>query len=85
MEKHIPMRMCVSCREMKPQNELFRFVKDITDGNVKTDFDKKLFGRGAYICRTEECVKRAVKKRGLERHFRCAVSQELYETAEDSI
>lgn len=81
--KHIPMRMCVACREMHPQNELIRIVRDNSSGEIKLEADKKLFGRSAYICRNTECVKLAKKKRGLERAFQCAVDGELYNTAED--
>ena len=46
---HIPLRMCIACRQMKPQNELIRFVREINTGNIMLDTDKKLMGRGAYI------------------------------------
>ena len=74
--KHIPQRMCVACRKMYPQNELIRLVRDNKTGEIKFDCDKKLFGRGAYICK---------KKRGIERHFKCAVPKELYKAAEELI
>lgn len=83
--KHVPMRMCVACRKMYPQNELIRFVRDNETGEIKIDQNKKLFGRGAYICRKIECVQLAGKKRGIERHFKCAVPKELYKQAEDLI
>lgn len=83
--KHIPQRMCIACRKMSPQNELIRFVRNSVTGEVMTDTDKKLFGRGAYICKNPECVKKAEKKRGLERHFKCAVRSELYKAAEELI
>lgn len=81
--KHIPMRMCVACREMRPQNELIRVVRDNVSGEIRLDTDKKLFGRGAYICKNAECVRLAVKKRGLERYFKCAVPHEIYTEAEE--
>ncbi len=80
---HIPQRMCVACRNMYPQNELIRVVRDNSDGEVKLDIDKKLFGRGAYICKNKDCIQKAEKKRGLERHFKCAVPKELYSAAEE--
>lgn len=83
--KHIPMRMCVSCREMRPQNELIRLVRDMETGEVKFDMEKKLFGRGAYICKSMDCIHLAAKKRGLERHFKCAVPAQIYKAAEELI
>ncbi len=79
------MRMCVACRQMRPQNELIRIVRDNALGAAVIDADKKLFGRGAYICRNIECIRKAEKKRGIERHFKCAVPKELYKSAEELI
>lgn len=81
--KHIPQRMCVACRKMYPQNELIRLVRDNKTGEIKFDCDKKLFGRGAYICKNIDCIRNAEKKRGIERHFKCAVPKELYKAAEE--
>ena len=83
--KHIPLRMCVACRQMYPQNELIRVVRDNETGEVRLDMEKKLFGRGAYICKKADCIHKAEKKRGIERHFKCAVPKELYKTAEELI
>ena len=66
MPKQIPMRMCVGCREMKPKRELIRVVRS-QDGNVTVDFTGKAAGRGAYVCRSVECLERAIKTRGLDR------------------
>lgn len=79
--KHIPHRMCIACRTMHPQSELIRIVKDKETGRISMDMNKKLFGRGAYICKNPDCVRLAEKKRGLERHFKCAVSGEIYKEA----
>ena len=62
----MPMRMCVGCREMKPKRELIRVVRS-QDGNVTVDFTGKAAGRGAYVCRSVECLERAIKTRGLDR------------------
>lgn len=83
--KHIPMRMCVACREMHPQNELIRVVLDSGTGDIRLDTEKKLFGRGAYLCKKAECIRKAERKRGIERHFKCAVPKELYKAAEELI
>lgn len=81
--KHIPVRMCVACRNMKPQGELIRFVKN--GGLPVIDFEKKKFGRGAYICRSAECIKKAEKKNLLAKHFKCNIDKEIYMAAEDMI
>ena len=37
MEKKIPMRQCLGCREMKPKKELIRVVRS-PEGNISLDF-----------------------------------------------
>ena len=76
--KKIPMRQCVGCREMKPKKELVRVVKS-PEGEISMDLKGKAPGRGAYVCRSAECLKRAVKTRALERGFETAIPQEVYD------
>ncbi len=59
-EKKVPMRMCVGCREMKPKKELLRVVRS-PEGAVSIDTTGRKPGRGAYVCRSAECLKRAIK------------------------
>lgn len=77
MEKHIPKRMCIACREMYEQNMLIRIVNE--NGEAVLDTDKKRFGRGAYICKKTECVKKAQKRRAIEKHLKCNATVGLYE------
>ena len=76
--KKIPMRMCTACREMKPKKELIRVVKT-PENEIKLDLTGKLNGRGAYICKSEECLKKAQKSGALSRAFSLEVSSEIYE------
>lgn len=64
--RKIPLRMCVGCREMKPKKELLRVVRS-PEGEVSFDPTGKKAGRGAYVCRNAECLKRALKQRQLDR------------------
>lgn len=66
--KKIPLRMCVGCREMKPKRELIRVVRS-PEGEVSIDPVGKKPGRGAYVCRQEACLKRAIKQKQLERQL----------------
>lgn len=83
-EKKIPMRQCVGCREMKPKRELIRAVKP-KEGEISLDFNGRLSGRGAYICKNAECLARARKSKALERAFSCQISPEVYEALESSL
>ena len=60
--KKIPMRMCLGCSEMKPKKELIRIVTD-PEGNVSVDPTGKKAGRGAYICKSTDCLKKAGKSK----------------------
>ena len=73
--KKIPMRMCVGCREMKPKKELIRVVRS-PDGSVSLDPVGKKPGRGAYVCRSEGCLARAIKQRQLERQLEVPLGEE---------
>lgn len=77
MQKKIPMRQCLGCREMKPKRELIRVVKS-PEGAVSLDFKGKLSGRGAYICHSADCLKKAVKSKALERAFGTPIPDEIY-------
>lgn len=78
------LRMCAACREMKKKAELLRIVK-IKGEKAKIDLSFKAQGRGAYLCKNRECIKRAEKSRALERAFRGAVEPSLYESLGEMI
>ena len=56
--KKIPMRKCVGCQEMKEKKSLIRVVKT-AEGDIILDDTGKKNGRGAYICKSLECFKKA--------------------------
>ena len=74
--KKIPMRMCVGCREMKPKKELIRVVRS-PEGVVSMDPVGKKPGRGAYVCRSEACLKRAIKQKQLERQLETSLTPKV--------
>lgn len=84
MNKKIPMRQCVGCREMKPKRELIRVIRT-AENAFCIDATGKKNGRGAYLCPNRECLERAVKGRGLEHSLKTAVPKEIYEEFEKEI
>ncbi len=72
-----PQRMCVVCRTMKDKQDLVRIVKN-KEGNVFIDETFKQNGRGAYLCKNEECVKKCVKTKALNRAFKCPIDENVY-------
>lgn len=81
MAKKIPMRQCVGCGEMRNKREMMRVLKS-AEGPIVLDTTGKKNGRGAYLCRTKECLHRARKNKGLERSFKMAIPDEIYENLE---
>ena len=75
--KKIPLRMCIGCREMKPKAELDRIVKTPT-GEIVIDKTNKLSGRGAYICKSGDCLKKAEKSNALAHTFSMTVDEKIY-------
>ena len=76
--KKIPLRMCLSCREMKPKKELLRIVKN-AEGKVFIDPTFKANGRGAYLCKSKACIEKCVKQKMLNKQFDCQVEDSLYQ------
>ena len=74
--KKIPMRQCLGCREMKPKRELVRVVRS-PEGVLSLDLRGKASGRGAYVCRSAECLKKAVRSKAIERSLQAPVPEEL--------
>ena len=78
MQKKIPQRQCMGCRERRAKKELIRVVRG-TDGAVSLDFGGKLNGRGAYICPDPQCLMKAQKAKSLERSLEVPIPEEVYQ------
>ena len=81
MQKKIPQRQCMGCRERKAKREMIRVVRG-TDGNVSLDFSGKLNGRGAYLCPDADCLKKARRSKALERSLEVPIPEEVYDRLE---
>ena len=77
MQKKIPQRQCMGCRERKAKRELIRVVRT-PEGTVNLDFGGKMNGRGAYICPHVECLKKVQKSKALERSLETPIPEEVY-------
>ena len=82
--KKIPMRQCLGCNEHKPKRELLRVVRD-PEGQVSLDFTGKKSGRGAYICQSLKCLKKARKSRRIDRSLECTIPDEVYDRMEEEL
>ncbi len=82
--KKVPLRKCTGCSQMKDKRELVRVVRS-KEGEVSLDLVGKKPGRGAYICKDIECLKKARKAKRIERALDCTISPELYDLMEKEI
>ena len=82
MAKKIPLRQCVGCGEMKGKKDMIRVLRTVED-QICLDATGKKNGRGAYICRDRECLKKAAKNKGLERSFKMSIPAAVYSMLEE--
>lgn len=83
-QKKIPLRMCTGCGEMKPKKELVRVVKS-PEGEINLDLTGRRPGRGAYVCKSAQCLRAARKARRFEKAFSCRIPDEVYNTLEEEL
>ncbi len=93
MEKETD-RKCIATGQIKPKDELLRFVKT-PDNRLVPDFNKKLEGRGLYVSNSKKALKTALDKNlfiksihlhlKIEDNFLTMVEQLLYKRGLDSI
>ena len=76
--------MCVGCGEMFDKRSLIRVVKS-PEGEISIDLTGKKDGRGAYICNSTECLKKAKKRKSIERAFSMKIDDSVYDEMEEEI
>ena len=82
MAKKIPLRQCVGCGEMKGKRDMMRVLKT-AENEICLDMTGKKNGRGAYVCKSRECLRKARKNKGLERSFKMSIPSQVYDTLEE--
>ena len=83
-EARQPERLCVGCRTLHPKRELLRIVKS-PDGTVALDPTGKNPGRGAYLCPSSECLRKARRQNGLSWSFKGRVAPAVYDALEEIV
>ena len=78
-QKKQPQRRCTGCGQSFPKNQLLRVVRS-PEGEISLDAGGKKSGRGAYICRSADCLKRAVKSNALARALETEIPPEVLES-----
>ncbi len=83
-KKKIPLRRCNGCGERFEKPLLIRVVRS-PEGDISLDFTGKKAGRGAYICRSAACLKKARRARRFEQAFECTIPDAVYEALEGEL
>ena len=82
--KTVPMRQCTGCREMRSKRDMIRVIKT-AENEICIDATGRKNGRGAYICPNMDCLKQAMKNRGLERSLKTAIPETVYQQLEEEM
>ncbi len=70
--KHMPLRTCVACRQVKNKWDMVRLVS--SDNGIITDSNSRGPGRGAYLCRRQECWQKGLSGNQLEYALKTKIS-----------
>lgn len=76
--KKLPQRTCVGCNNKKDKKDLIRIVKN-KNGEISVDLSGKMNGRGIYICKSEECLNKAIKNKKIAKSFETQIEDSVYE------
>lgn len=82
--KKVPIRRCSGCGERFPKSDLVRVLRT-PEGEIVVDFIGKRSGRGAYLCKSAECLKRAQKSRRISTALQYPISDEIYAILREEI
>lgn len=73
------LRQCVSCREYKSKEELIKITKDSKNSEIKINNTSLIQGRSVYICKNEECLAKALKKKKIENALKSNLPENIKE------
>lgn len=76
--KKQPERRCIACNEKVEKKQLLRIVRT-PEKNIEIDLTGKKNGRGAYICKKEECLNKAIKTKRFEKAFEIEIDMQIYD------
>ncbi|HHU75796.1 MAG TPA: YlxR family protein [Firmicutes bacterium] len=83
-KRKTPIRMCLGCRQSKAKRELIRVVRT-PQGEIELDFTGKKAGRGAYICPSADCLRKAIRGKGLSRSLESPIPEHIIATLKEQL
>ena len=82
--KKVPVRRCTGCGEHFPKKELVRVLRT-PEGEIVLDETGKKSGRGAYVCKSASCLKKARKSGRIASSLECSIPESVYDRLEEEI
>lgn len=82
--RKIPQRQCLGCGEHRPKRELLRVVRS-PEGEISLDFTGKKSGRGAYICPSSACLRKARKSKRIDSVLEVQIPESVYDEMEAAL
>ena len=79
--RRIPQRKCIVCGKLSEKKDLLRIVKNKEEG-ILIDESGKVNGRGAYVCKNEECIRGLRRTNKLNQDFKMKIEDDIYEELE---
>lgn len=70
-------RQCIACRNRFLKKDLLRISR--SEAGVIIGDNKKINGRGVYLCKNPDCKNLVIKKKLLNRAFKTNIADEIYE------
>ena len=83
-QRRVPIRSCVACRTSGDKRNLVRVVRTAS-GDVLVDTTGKMPGRGAYLCPSKECLRKALKEKRLTRALRVEIPEDAIRQLENIV
>ena len=71
------LRQCISCKAIKPKDELIRITKDYKTKEIKINNNQEFYGRSVYICKNIECLENTLKRRKIEGFLKCTLPENI--------
>lgn len=84
MAKKTPLRQCVGCGQLMEKKNMIRVIRN-PEGGIELDATGKKNGRGAYLCLSQDCLKKAEKSKGLERSFKMPIPKAIYQQLSEEL
>ena len=82
--RKIPTRKCTGCGEHFPKSTLVRILRT-PDGEIMLDLRGKLSGRGAYVCKSLSCIKKARRQGRVEKSLECSIPDVIWDRIETEL